>query len=91
MADAFQWLKGHVLRLIGPAPSAAAVTPSDATVFAQPSRGLYIGTAGNVAVRMLESQNTIAFSNVPAGTMLPVRVDMVMLAGTSAGNIISVY
>jgi hypothetical protein len=91
MADVFQWLKGHVLRLIGPAPSAVAVAPNDATIFPQPTRGLYVGGAGNVAVRMLEGQNAITFMNVPAGTLLPIRVDKVLLAGTSATFILAVY
>lgn len=91
MADVFLWLKGHVLRLIGPAPSAVVVVPNDVTVLAQPTRGLYIGGAGNVAVRMLEGQNTVPFMNVPAGTLLPIRVDQVLLAGTSATFIVAVY
>jgi hypothetical protein len=39
--------------IIGPATYAAVVTASDSTVFDAPSRGLFVGTAGNLAVRML--------------------------------------
>ena len=52
-----------------PAGYADAVTPSDATVFANPTRSLYIGVSGNVAVRMYRSQQVVTFSNVPVGIL----------------------
>jgi hypothetical protein len=69
------------------AHSAAAVTPSDSTVLPA-TRGLYIGTTGNVAVKMAEDENTLTFSNVPVG-ILPIQVIQVLSTGTTASNIIA--
>jgi len=69
------------------AHSEIAVTPSDATVIPV-SRGLYVGTTGNIAVRMADDGNTITFTSVPVG-ILPIQVDMVMSTNTTASNIIA--
>lgn len=87
MADAFSSLATGIA---GPASSAFAITKSDATVFAQPTRGLWVGGTGDVAVRMLD-QTTVTFVGVPAGVYLPVRVDKVLSTGTSATNIVGLY
>lgn len=72
----------------GPATGAIAVTKSDATVL-QTTRGLYIGTTGDVAVRTARGQ-TITFKTVPVG-VLPVCVDQVLNTGTTAAEIIALY
>lgn len=74
----------------GPAGSAFAVTKSDATVFSQPTRALWVGGAGDVAVRMLD-QTTLTFAAVPAGQLLPIRVDKVLSTGTTATSIVGMY
>lgn len=74
----------------GPAISGFAVTASDSTVFAQPTRALYVGGTGDVAVRMLDG-TTFTMSAVPAGALLPVRVDMVKSTGTTATLVIGLY
>lgn len=71
-----------------PAKNAAAVVPSDATVFT-PTRGLYIGVAGNVVVTMYGSANVVTFANAPVG-ILPVQVTKVMVA-TTATNIVALW
>lgn len=66
------------------ANNAVAVTPSDSTVVA--FNGLYIGVAGDVAVK---GQNGVAvtFKNVPVG-FFPMNVVAVMLTNTTATNIL---
>lgn len=71
-----------------PARYAIAVTASDATVLA-PTRGLYIGTAGNLTVRMFARQNIVNLVGVPVG-ILPIQVDQVR-AATTAGNIVALW
>src|SRR4051812_10708613 len=80
MADKFS---AYQSPLNGPANSAFAVTKSDSTVFSQPTRGLWVGGTGDVAVRMLD-QTTVTFTAVPSGVMLNIRVDKVLSTGTSA-------
>lgn len=78
------------LRASDPARGAFAVTKSDATVFSQPTRALYVGGAGDVAVRMLD-QTTVTFVGVPAAGLLPIRVDKVLSTGTTATSIVGLY
>lgn len=69
---------------------ASAVTPSDATVLTPVRRGLYVGVAGNVAVRMLDG-GTVTFIGVPSGAVLPIQFDMVMATNTTATNMVALY
>lgn len=76
--------------LTAPARAAAAVTPADATTFDPPARGLYVGQGGDLRVRMLGGQ-TVTFAAVPAGSVLPLRVDRVLATGTTAGAVVRLY
>lgn len=68
-----------------PAYNGFAVTPNNSTeIFA---RSLYIGGAGDVSV-MMAGGATLTFVGVPAGTLLPFRVQRVRTTGTTATNII---
>lgn len=75
---------------IGAAVSGFAVTKSNSTVFTQPTRALYVGGTGDVAVRMVDG-TTPTFVAVPAGALLPIRVDQVLSTGTSATSIIGLF
>lgn len=71
-----------------PAHGAVAVTPSDATTLPI-TRGLYVGTTGDVAVIMADGQ-TVTFTAVPV-QILPVQVSKVLSTGTTASNILALY
>jgi hypothetical protein len=73
---------------ISAAYNAVAVTKNDSTVFPT-TRSLFIGAAGDVAVRMA-SGATLTFSNVAAG-IFPVQVDKVLSTGTTATGIVALY
>jgi hypothetical protein len=75
----------------GPASGSVTITPSDVTVLARPSRGLFVGVAGNVAVRMAADQSTPIFVGVAAGTLLPISVDKVLATGTTATTMVAVF
>lgn len=72
-----------------PASKAVAVTPSDATVL-EVTRGLFVGTLGDVVVTMSDQGGPITFANVANGTFLPIQVTQV-LAATSASDILALY
>lgn len=72
----------------GPAPRATAVTPSDTTVLA-PTRGLWVGGVGNVAVLPAGQDTPVTFTAVAAGTFLPITVTKVMATNTTATNIVA--
>lgn len=70
---------------------ASAVTPSNTTVFAQPTRSLYIGGAGNITVDMVDGGASVTFVGLLAGSILPVQVTRVYSTGTTATNILALY
>ena len=72
--------------LSSPASSGFAVTPSDAGSFSETSRALYVGSGGNLSVRMLSGE-TLTLANVPAGVLLPLRATAVLATGTTASAI----
>lgn len=69
---------------------AEAVTPSDVTVFDSPTRGLYVGTAGDVVVLMEDGTSPTTFVGVVAGSVLPIRCTQVR-AATTASNIVALF
>lgn len=69
--------------------NAIAVTPNDATNLAV-TRGLYVGTGGNVKVTMAY-KSVVTFTNVPDGSILPVQVTRVWADLTTASDIIALY
>lgn len=71
-----------------PAAGAAAITPSDSTELN--CRAIYVGGGGNVVVQMPGRDTSITFSNVLAGTFMPVSARRVM-AATSATNLVALY
>jgi hypothetical protein len=68
---------------------AAAVTLSDSTELA-PTRSLYIGAGGNLKVTTAYGTD-VTFSNVVAGSILPIQVTKVWSTGTTAANVIALY
>lgn len=74
-----------------PAESCAAVTTSDSTDLAGGTcRALYVGTGGNVNVDDAFG-NTVLFTGVPSGSILPVRVKRVRATSTTASTIVALY
>lgn len=76
-----------------PAYRAAAVTPSDSAEIN--ARALYVGGAGNVALKCRANDTTlddaVTFVAVPAGTFLPVSAAVVMSTNTTATSIVALY
>lgn len=70
-----------------PVTNGFAITPSDATNFARETRGIYVGTTGNVVV-VFPDTTTVTFSSVPAGAILPVRAIRVNSTNTTASNLV---
>jgi hypothetical protein len=62
--------------------NAFAITKSD-TVDQPPMEAIYVGGAGDVAVRMPGSTTTVTFTAPPVGTVLPIKAQKVMAATTA--------
>lgn len=73
--------------LSGPASSGFTVTPHDTTDLPEPTRAVYVGSGGDLTVRMLTGE-TLVFSAVLPGSLLPVRVTRIFATGTSAANLV---
>lgn len=82
-------MSGRAFANVSGAAKAAAVTPSDVTILPT-TRGLYIGTGGDVAVVMADGGSAVTFSSVLAGFM-PVQVTKVMSTNTTASNILALW
>ncbi len=82
--------KNHTRSLTSPPEHAAAILPQDGADLAVATRALYVGTGGDVAVRMLDG-SVVTLANVPNGTMLPLRVDRVLATGTTADAILGFW
>jgi hypothetical protein len=75
--------------LINPiATQAAAITTSDATVYAEPYVGVYIGGAGNLKVDLFDPSGVlstgITFTGLAAGQLIPICVSRIYATGTTA-------
>lgn len=69
---------------------AYVITPSDTTVLVPITRAVYVGAGGALSVRMLDG-NTVIFTNVQSGSVLPIQIDMVTAANTSASALLGLY
>lgn len=87
MADQF---RDYRAELDSPASSAVLLTPHDTNDLATPSRGLYVGTTGNIKVDMFGEGTAVLFTAVPVG-VLPIRVTRVYATDTDASTIIALY
>ncbi|OLP59049.1 hypothetical protein BJF93_03745 [Xaviernesmea oryzae] len=77
----------HAPTITGPATRGFSITPSDSAALPEVTRALYVGSSGAVALRLIEGQ-TVTFSGLAAGTLLPLRADRVLATGTTAGNLL---
>lgn len=78
---------------LGPASSAVAVTPSDATVLDANGtypRALFVGVGGDLVLDMVDGQTDVTFKNVQSGQVLDVVAKRVKVA-TSATNIVALF
>lgn len=83
-------MAGRSANDLGGAWKGAAVTKSDATVL-PPTRAVYVGGAGDLAVIFVGDTAAVTLSSVPAGTLLPIQVNKVMSTNTTATNIVALY
>jgi hypothetical protein len=70
-----------------PSKNYFAITPHDSTDFAETTRGIYVGTGGNV-VAVRADGTAITFSNVPSGTILPIIAKRVNSTSTTASTLV---
>jgi hypothetical protein len=87
MTDSF---RRHSRSLTAPPEQGVAVVPDDSADLVAVTRALYVGGAGDLAVRMADG-TPLVFGAVPAGTLLPLRVRQVLATGTTASRIVGLW
>ncbi|MGB3714492.1 MAG: hypothetical protein WA996_08695 [Candidatus Promineifilaceae bacterium] len=73
-----------------PAEKYSAVTPHDTNDLATPTRGLYVGVAGDVKVDSLDG-NAVTYTELMAGVIHAISCTRVYSTGTAATNIVAIY
>jgi len=68
-----------------PAADAFAITPGSSAL-SLVTRAIYVGADGDVVVTMLAG-TTVTFADVPAGSVLPIRVSHVLASSTASALI----
>lgn len=81
---------GRADAISAPAQRGFAITPSDSTDLSAETRGLWIGTSGDLAL-VLASGDEVTISGVVAGSLLPLRVRRVRASGTTAAALVGLY
>lgn len=84
MSDRFA---NHAATIDGPAQHAFEITPDDVELLDEVTRGLYVGTGGDLAAIMATGA-TVSFTNIISGTVLPIRVQAILATGTTASGIV---
>ncbi len=91
MAAPASTVHDHQQRYVAPYRFGAVVTPNDGVDLARPTRGLWVGGAGNLNRDLVGDGGTVLLSGVPAGTQLPLNVRRVRATSTTATLIVALW
>lgn len=86
--DTFNRFRADVF---SPATNAVAVTPHNSNDLGYVTRAVYVGTGGNLTVKMQDSGTSVTFVAVPTGTTLPIRCTRILATGTDAADIVALW
>lgn len=73
-----------------PGEHAFAITPNNSTDLEHVTRGIWVGGAGNLNVDLWGGE-TVLFSGIAAGTLLPLCVTRVRSTSTTATLLVGIY
>ncbi|MCX7676501.1 MAG: hypothetical protein N2Z59_03885 [Alteraurantiacibacter sp.] len=73
---------------LAPATQTFPIVPSDSAELHRVTKAIYVGETGDIVLRALNSDTDVLFRNVPAGSILDVRVRAVRQTGTTAASIV---
>jgi hypothetical protein len=76
--------------LTSPPEHGLEIQPSDVEELPEVTRALYVGGAGALSVRM-KAGEMLTFSNVQAGSLLPLRLAQVRATGTTATGLVGLW
>ena len=70
--------------------NAQAVTTSDSTIYSG-IRAVYVGGAGDIALKFPGNNTAVVFVGVPAGSFLSLKPTHIMATGTTATSIVAIF
>jgi hypothetical protein len=85
MADNFA---SYQAGLTSPAANGVAIVPDDANDLPTSTRGIYVGTTGDVVAILVGDTLATTYTAVPGGSVLPIRAKRVKATGTTATNLV---
>lgn len=74
--------------LSSPCDSGGAITPHDTNPIARVYRAVWVGTGGDIVLRLRSDAGDITLANVPGGTLLPIRPTHIRATGTTASGLV---
>ena len=74
--------------LASPYTQAVAIVPHNTTELGYITRAIYVGVGGDI-VLITADDDTVTFTGVVTGTVLPIRVKVVKATGTTATNLVA--
>lgn len=77
-----------VNNLVSPAQECFSITPTDSAELPRATKALFIGVGGDVTLVPLSGTAAVTFRNLPAGSILDVRVRAVRATGTTASALV---
>ena len=87
MIDPFE---GHAPGLSSPVENGLEITPSDEATLPYVTRALYSGTGGDITLR-LAGGAVLSLVGTTPGAVYPLRVDKVLLSGTTATGLVGLW
>lgn len=74
--------------LLGPCRAPYAITPHNTNALPEVTKGIYVGTAGDVRLVGVGSETPVTYKNLPNGSYINVRAKRVLVTGTTASDLI---
>lgn len=74
--------------LVAPARDAFEIAPDDSNDLGKVTKGIYVGTGGDVRIQAVGSDAAVTYSNLPDSSYIAVRVVRVFATGTTATSLI---
>lgn len=88
MSDRFS---AHSAGLDAPASFAAQITPDDSADLSNSTRGIYVGTSGDLTVTLVNGTGPVTFIGMVGGVTHALRVKRVHETGTTATDLVGVW
>jgi len=67
------------------------IAPHDVNLLPKKTMSIYVGTTGNLKVRLVGDTADVTLNSIPAGTILNIQAIRVYTTGTTASNLVGLY